>query len=363
MKPNVAKTRGFTLVELLVVIAIIGILIGMLLPAVQQVREAARRTSCQNNIRQLGLAALNYESAFGNFPTAGGCSDSYWNEEEQNVPCFNIENMGWTWQILEYMEGNNLVNRRPTWGVWLNVPTGQTAAAEVGSESMICPSRGRRITVKAQHLFPVVQNDYAGVIAAWTDEEGFHPFHGFKFDQGGPANVSNEEKFTWRGLIAKGRHVRVDGSGGCESLQKYKRIGIRDALDGTSNTILFMEKAVNAQFYNFVESSPWTDWWESGMFHGADYSTMRMATLGAPGGWWAGSEEVPLLGDSEQRPDQWVQSTGRTRELGFGSPHPGVTNSVFGDGSVRGVRNTVQTIIVNRLGRRADGETVDLNEL
>ena len=95
---NSNSQRGFTLVELLVVIAIIGILIGMLLPAVQQVREAARRIQCANNLRQVGLATMNYESAFMEFP------ESY--RRPANAPT----NRGWSAQalLLPYLEQGNL---------------------------------------------------------------------------------------------------------------------------------------------------------------------------------------------------------------------------------------------------------------
>ena len=90
--------RAFTLVELLVVIAIIGILIGMLLPAVQQVREAARRISCANNCRQIGLASLNYESAFMGLPPS-------W-----LLPTNDAVTAGWSvqGQLLPYLEQGNI---------------------------------------------------------------------------------------------------------------------------------------------------------------------------------------------------------------------------------------------------------------
>ena len=108
------KSQGFTLVELLVVIAIIGILIGMLLPAVQQVREAARRTQCSNNMRQAALATLNYESARGRFPAGNfqtntndrAWGHSFWVEilafiEQGNVSAsYDINDDGWTGGII-----------------------------------------------------------------------------------------------------------------------------------------------------------------------------------------------------------------------------------------------------------------------
>lgn len=103
------RNSGFTLVELLVVIAIIGILIGMLLPAVQQVREAARRTTCMNNLRQIALATLNYESAFQRFPKAWNGGDDY----DANVQGLQSSTTGHQWggmlvPVLAFMEQNNV---------------------------------------------------------------------------------------------------------------------------------------------------------------------------------------------------------------------------------------------------------------
>ena len=94
------NVSGFTLVELLVVIAIIGILIGMLLPAVQQVREAARRIDCSNRTRQLGLASLNYESAHNALPPGWRVDDGT-----------SLTGWGWAATILPFLEAGNLNDR------------------------------------------------------------------------------------------------------------------------------------------------------------------------------------------------------------------------------------------------------------
>lgn len=116
--------RAFTLVELLVVIAIIGILVGMLFPAIQAVRESARRTSCSNNLRQLGVAMLNYESARGKFPP--GYTSHPTNDGTVPAGVYIDPNTwdagpGWGWgaYLLPYIEGNNIGSRfdfnQPLW--------------------------------------------------------------------------------------------------------------------------------------------------------------------------------------------------------------------------------------------------------
>jgi prepilin-type N-terminal cleavage/methylation domain-containing protein len=353
MNRSVEKQRGFTLVELLVVIAIIGILIGMLLPAVQQVREAARRTQCMNNVRQLALASLNFESAYMNFPTAGDCSDSYHDPDQYNEPAFDFQNAGWMFQILPFMEQANLEKLRTPNGWWGGTP----AMVENSVPGFNCPSRGERFATFG--LFQVKLGDYAGVAGPYADETGDIPGYGLTFSSTSDPNPT-ESTTVFTGIIAKGAH----GNTASGVAKRYSKIGFGQIADGSSNTFLFMEKAVNARNYSFSRDNQYKDWWDTGYFHNADYTTLRMISIGSSSAWF-GSESIGPLADNAVRPESWVDSfsDGRTRELGFGSPHPGTMTAVFGDGSTHSISLDADLTSLIRVGRRADGFVVDATDL
>jgi prepilin-type N-terminal cleavage/methylation domain-containing protein len=343
-----SKRRAFTLIELLVVIAIIAVLIGLLLPAVQKVREAAARAKCQNNLKQIGLALHNHENALGYFPTAGSNS----NNNGPDSPDGFVRS-GWAFQILPYIEQDNVYRRAlrdhnpPSYnGLW--------SVEQTVIPIYNCPSRDSRRSVPAPWGSVYALNDYAGVICNWDFEwESTKPPRANELvdvpDSGG-VKVA-----TFKGIIVKGGHSSRDYPG---NFQKYPTVSASQVPDGTSNTIAVMEKSVSARFYQ-PRVDPW-DWWDiPGWTHNADWPNMRLA------GMWA-----PTLGDADPRPD-WYNAQGAYQEFGFGGPHNGLMAAVFGDGSVRMINiniyrnptNAGKDSLLWRLGNREDGYTVDLNNL
>jgi prepilin-type N-terminal cleavage/methylation domain-containing protein/prepilin-type processing-associated H-X9-DG protein len=330
--------KGFTLIELLVVIAIIAILIGLLLPAVQKVREAAARMTCSNNLKQIGLALHNHESTYGYLPTSGAQSAAM---DLLNQP---FEVVGWPAQILPYIEQDNLHRFVKTTGPSAWQAALGRAPVEVTVKTFNCPSRSNRRSQAASWGSVYALNDYAGCIVEW----------GMQWQTTQPPDANEGNSF--KGVIVKGGHVRTDNPALTVRNGTLPVIGITD---GSSQTIAIMEKAVWAQQQS--RPSPTWDWWDiPGWAHNSDWPNMRLA-----GNW------LPVLADTNPNRVSWANDNGRKWEPGFGSAHTGVMNAVFADGSVKSVRMSVgtsgdrnysdNTSVLYRLCRRDDGATVDPN--
>ena len=342
--------KGFTLVELLVVIAIIGILIGMLLPAVQQVREAARRTQCMNNLRQLALGSLNYESTHMHLPSAGLEGNSLWvtvsGIQGYKQSYLSTENLGWGFQILSFVEqGNMQTLRSPNMG-----PLSELTEFSVPLFS--CPSRGQRSLNFLGDVTPV--GDYAGYLTSWGFDSTSEfadlnlvnsNWNDFEWDPSNDPRDGELDGSVWNGAIAKRGHSNLVGSNW--QLQDFGKVNIEFS-DGTSNTIMFAEKSAGAKTsYQASVNPEWEHWWDQrGIIYGADWPTMRSWSHG-------------LLPDSLDR----VAQFGNENELSFGSAHPGALNAVLCDGSTHSVSMDTQKLEFFKLGHRQDGMVVNVTEL
>ncbi|MGL4550421.1 MAG: DUF1559 domain-containing protein [Gemmataceae bacterium] len=224
---------GFTLIELLVVIAIIAILIGLLLPAVQKVREAAARMQCSNNLKQMGIACHSYHDTEGTFPHGG------------TVPWANgdYNQASWAYQILPYIEQSNIHRLN-------NLGSAQTKYVKIYQ----CPSRRQAAVQGGRYLM-----DYASA----TPGEPVTP-----------VNAWSPDRYWWDGNIwgapATANYRGVIVRKGTSS----SRTTMVTITDGTSNTLLIAEKQLNMLNY---ETGDWHD--DCGWGDGWDPDTVRYTAL------------------------------------------------------------------------------------
>ena len=336
----IQKSRtAFTLVELLVVIAIIGILIGMLLPAVQSVREAARRTQCSNNIRQLGLAAHNYDSSHGELPFGPfGRTD-----ETPVQPLWTYQSTSTTAWLLPNLEQQNIFDRidsiayqafrtdvRPEYGTkeewWNGNDYGDGIFYGLSSPLTVarCPSDQNAEPNKAVYDYHVIgcsQIPFPELIQS-TDDLAVTNYVVCDGSIGGDHECGENSIHTGFKGVFRNREA----------------ISIEKIRDGSSNVVMMGESL------GFIDDLP-----------GQGFQNMRHSLVTG--------------GAAIMRPDLFGQgldlfSTPQFgQEIQFGSAHPGIVNFLFCDGSCGQISYTVDERVLMRVGAREDGENFERDEL
>ncbi|MCU0704453.1 MAG: DUF1559 domain-containing protein [Fimbriiglobus sp.] len=318
-----SRRRAFTLVELLVVIAIIAILIGLLLPAVQKVREAAARMQCSNHLKQLGLAAHNYHITHGHFPTAGknGCETPIHpnvgalcaaydpnnpNGAPANTPYtvptsdLNLRRQEWSWAyfLLPYIEQENVY---------------RNANDAIVHRSVIkifhCPTRRSAQLYSNNNKIDYAANSGSGLGDATTT-----------------------------GVI-----FRTGAAG---------PVRLTDIVDGTSNTALFGEKRMKRDRFGLSyddNESAFSPGWDSEIARAAVTDADTTSALNNLN--WGPNPDIRIT-----NPGLFPDPNSGLNQ--FGSSHPGGCLFVLCDGSVRGVRFNPDRNIFRRFCTRADGQTI-----
>ncbi|MEO2047210.1 MAG: DUF1559 domain-containing protein [Pirellulales bacterium] len=343
-----AQRSGFTLVELLVVIAIIGILVALLLPAIQAAREAARRTQCTNNLKQLGIAFQNHHDSQKFLPSSGwgwkwvGEADRGFGKSQPG---------GWLFNILPYVEQANLHDL----GAGLTGNALQEAMLlQVGNAipSFTCPTRRQSIA------YPVVRNNQLANNLTSCRADGSclvarsdYMANSGSINAGEPAGPQSA-LFVDRGLYKGWTYTTPTDQPGGPIPQngithQRSEISFAQIIDGTSSTYCVGEKYLNPD--NYTSGNDPSD--DHCMFTGHDLDTNGYT------GWSEDAyDNASYLPPAQDRAGLPLQRT-------FGSAHPGVFNMVFCDSSVHAISHDIDPETHRRLGGRDDELTVDTSAL
>jgi len=324
--------RGFTLVELLVVIAIIGTLVGLLLPAVQSAREAARRMQCGNNLKQLAIALQNYESARKQLPLA------------YTDPNGATKFHSWAPFLLPYVEEANLVSQYTLATEWWKSPNREIVINQLAVVQ--CPSTPsfNRIQDKPETTPP----NKTGACGDYFPPTGIHPVDANGF-------LAADEKVTGdtRGVVCwwsdgtKATVAGLNNGGPANTSNRFK-----DIIDGLSKTILMAESAGREDVYRGRKKYP------------VDYTGASGKKIRARGGAWATTDNAFMIGSVKP----WDASFGdipttprinSSNEWGhaFYSFHPQGTNVAMADGSIQFLSEDTPLRLLCTLVTRAGGET------
>jgi prepilin-type N-terminal cleavage/methylation domain-containing protein/prepilin-type processing-associated H-X9-DG protein len=334
MPSPLRRRRAFTLIELLVVIAIIAILIGLLLPAVQKVREAAARAQCANNLKQLALAVHNYHDANGTLPRNGDplhLTDSHnRGPDPHGTGCCGNEVARWSWiaLCLPYFEQDNLAKLGNIPLGFMNTTAG-VQAYRTDLKVLTCPSdiTNPRIRTNGANLGTAGVTSYKGV----SGDNWGTDFYGQTSDQSFSTAYRNPTTGTARqqnGLEwGNGIFWRADVRGG--------KMPITSITDGTSNTLMVGE-----------DMGIYCQWNEWAAPNGACGTVAIPPNVGNKIG-------DPDIGFSTSNPNQ----VGRwPTRYSFRSAHPGGLQFAMADGSVRFVNDSIPLATYRAMGTRAGGE-------
>ena len=315
-------TKAFTIVELLVVIAIIGTLASLLLPAVQSAREAGRRVSCENNLKQIAIAFLTFESGRTQFPSGGWG----WNWTADPDRGGGIRQPGgWNYQILPFLEeiSTYRLGQDGKPNAWTPEQlAGSSQRMSTPTPAFVCVSR-RSATTFATDWFGGFYKPYGSDGASRVARTDYAANAGTQVDQWatGPVDLESDDTYPWPDTT-----TFFDGIVGLRSTVK-----IKDITDGTSHTYLVGEKYLNADLYfNGLSGCDNED-----LYTGFNCDNHRTTGMG----------KTPL---QDQR--------GLYAEGSFGSPHPGSSGMAYCDGSVRRVDYNVSADVHQTAGSRADGQ-------